>query len=130
MGTYLINELRIRDGIANEEGLAQVKRTVEAYGGRWHSHREDQTLEAAGRISLVLVEFGNMSQAQNWYNSSEYKNVSHLYVDNAIDLVLVDGVSPDFTMAGLAQERPMSPTRRAWCPASWVCRSVWATLRS
>ena len=52
---------------------------------------------------MVLVEIGTMTEAQNWYNSCEYKNISHLYVDNAIDLVLVDGVSPDFTMAGFAQ---------------------------
>src|SRR5215831_1871831 len=105
MGIYLINELRVREGIASEEGLAQMKRTVEAYGGRWHSDRADQALEAARLISLVLVEFGSISQAQNWYNSLEYKDVAQLYVDNAIDLVFVDGVSPDFTMAGLAQER-------------------------
>ena len=117
MGAYLINYGRIRDGVPNQEGLAELKRIVEAYSGRWHS----QGIEDARRNSLVLVEFGTMTEAQNWYNSSEYKNVSHLYVDNAIDLVLVDGVSPDFTMAGPAQERPMSPTRRAWCPASWVC---------
>jgi len=115
MATYLMNELRIRDGIASEDGLAHVKRTVEAYGGRWHADRADRPLEAARQTSLVLVEFGNMSQAQNWYNSTEYGNVSRLYVENAIDLMLVDGVSPDFTMAGLAQERSVSPTRCAWC---------------
>jgi uncharacterized protein (DUF1330 family) len=111
MGAYFINNVRIHDGIPNQEGLAQLKRTVEACGGRWHSHCEEQGLEGARGNSLVLVEFGTMTEAQNCYNSSEYRNISHLYVDNAIDLILVDGVSPDFTMAGFAQERPLSPAR-------------------
>ena len=103
MSAYLINYVRIRDGIPRQEGLAQVKRTVEAYGGRWHSHREEQELEGAREDSLLLVEFATMTEAQNWYNSCDYKNISHHYVDDAIDLVLVDDVSPDFTMAGFAQ---------------------------
>jgi uncharacterized protein (DUF1330 family) len=99
MGAYLINYMRMRDGVPNQEGLAHVKRTVEAYGGRWHG---EQGLARAEENSQVLVEFGTMTEAQNWYNSCEYKNISQLYVDNAIDLVLVDGVFPDFTMAGFA----------------------------
>ena len=73
MSAYLINYLRMRDGIPDQEGLAQVKRTVEARGGRWHSHREEQGLEGARGNSVVLVEFGNMTEAENWYNSYEYK---------------------------------------------------------
>jgi uncharacterized protein (DUF1330 family) len=103
MSAYLINYVRIRDGIPSQEGLAQVKRTVEAYGGRWHSHCEEQRLEAARKHSLVLVEFATMTEAQNWYSSCECKDILHHYVDNAIDLALVDGISPDFTMAGFAQ---------------------------
>jgi uncharacterized protein (DUF1330 family) len=129
MSAYFINELRMRDGIANEEGLAHVRRTVEVYGGRWHS---DRAAQAAKRKSQILVEFGTMSQAESWYSSSEYENVTQLYVDNAIALVLVDEVSPDFTMAGFAQERPASPTsehggvpkpepRQAIADTVWFC---------
>jgi hypothetical protein len=50
-----------------------------------------------------------MTDAQNWYNSSEYDDISHLYISNAIDLALADGVSPDFTMAGFAPERAAPP---------------------
>src|SRR5262245_25263075 len=98
MGAYFINNVRVRDGVLNQEGLAQLKKTVEAYGGRWCC--EEQGREGARANSVVLVEFGCMTDARNWYDSSEYKDISHLYVDNALDLVLVDGVSPDFTMAG------------------------------
>jgi len=109
MGAYLINYVRIREGVPSHEGLAQLKGTVEAYGGRWQSHHQEQSLEGAGGNSVVLVEFGTMTDAQDWYNSREYNRISHLYVDNTIDLALVDGVSPDFTMAGFAQVR-RSPT--------------------
>jgi len=115
MGAYFFNYVRMRDGIPKREGLAQVKRTIEANGGRWHSNREDQGLEDAGANSVVLVEFGSMTEAENCYNSSEYKNVLDLYVANAIDPVLVDGVSPDFSMAGFAQEQPLSRPSKAWC---------------
>ena len=108
MGAYLINNVRIRECVASNEGLAQLKRTVEEYGGRWHS-QEERAIDGARGKAQVLVEFGTMTDAQTWYNSSEYKNVAHVYVDNAIDLALVDGVSPDFTMAGFAEERPLSP---------------------
>ena len=74
MSAYLINYVRIRDGIASQEGLAQVKRTVEAYGGRWHSHWKERALADARAKSVVLVEFGSMTEAQNWYNSCEYEN--------------------------------------------------------
>jgi uncharacterized protein (DUF1330 family) len=102
MSAYLINYACIRDGIPKQEVLAHVRRTVEAYGGRWHSHWEERALAAARGNSVVLLKFGSMTEAQNWYNSCEYKNISHRYADSAIDLVLADGVSPDFTMAGFA----------------------------
>ena len=113
MGAYLINHVRMRSGVPNQEGLAQLKRTVEAHCGRWHSEHEEKGPAGARGNSLVLVEFGTITQAQNWYNSSEYESISRLYVDNAIDLALTDDVSPDFTMAGFAQERPWSSTSKA-----------------
>ena len=105
MGAYLINNVRVRDCVTRHEGLARLRRTVEEYGGKWHSPHDEREPYAAAR-SEVLVEFGTMTEAQTWYNSSEYNDVAHLYVDNAIDLALVDGVSPDFTMAGFTEERP------------------------
>jgi uncharacterized protein (DUF1330 family) len=106
MGTYLINRVRICDGIPNQEALAQVKGSVEAYGGRWHSSWVEPESESGTTKSVVLLEFGTMTEAQKWYNSREYRRITHHYVDNAIDLAFVDGVSPDFTMAGFADDRP------------------------
>ena len=108
MSTYLINHLRIPGGIPNEEGLSyleQVERTVKPYGGKWLGQGEVQVLEGAWPGSLVLMEFASMAVAQNWYNSPEYQRILPLRVKNAIsDLILVDGVSADFTVAGFARQ--------------------------
>jgi len=103
MGTYLINNVRVRDRVTSHEGLAQLKRTVEEYGGRWLSSPDERALESAPGSSQILVEFGTMTEAQSWYNSSEYHDIASVYVENSIDLALVDGISPDFTMAGFGQ---------------------------
>ena len=106
MGTYLINHVRTPDGTPNQEALTQVKRTVEGYGGRWHANWEEHGLAGERATSVVLVEFETLTAAQNWYNSCEYEGLAHHHLDNAIDLALLDGVSPDLTMAGLSQSRP------------------------
>src|SRR5262249_50562799 len=109
MSTYLIKHVRTCGGIADHEALAQVRRTVEGYGGRWHSSWEEHGHTGERVTSVVLLEFGTMNDAQNWYNSSEYEGIAHHCVDDTIDLALVDDVSPDLTMAGLSQTRPLSP---------------------
>jgi uncharacterized protein (DUF1330 family) len=109
MGTYLINHVRIRNGIAKQEALAQLKRTIESHGGRWYSYDKEPSVDGGQDNSRVLVEFPNMMAAENWYNSSDYLSISQTYVANSIDLALVDGINPDFTMAGFAQTSPSSP---------------------
>jgi len=50
------------------------------------------------------MEFPSMANAQRWYSSPEYQEILPLRVNNAIsDLVLVEGVGPDFTVAGFAR---------------------------
>jgi uncharacterized protein (DUF1330 family) len=119
VGAYLINDVRMRDGVPNEEGLAQLKRTVETYCGRWLQRQGSGPAEGR-RSSLILVEFATMTDAQRWYSSFEYERVSRVYVHNAIDLALTDEVGPDFTMAGFAQESPSS--------ATWDHRGTYATV--
>jgi uncharacterized protein (DUF1330 family) len=82
-----------------------VESTVKAYGGRWLAQGDVRVVEGAWPGSAVLMEFPNMTDAQNWYNSPEYQQILHLRVNNVIsDLILVDGVGPDFTPAALAQQ--------------------------
>jgi len=106
MATYLINHLRIPGGVPNEQGLSyleQVESTVKAYGGKWLAQGEGRVVEGAWPGSVVLLEFPSMQAAESWYNSAEYQRILHLRTDNAIsDLILIDAVEPDFSVAGFA----------------------------
>jgi uncharacterized protein (DUF1330 family) len=109
MSTYLINHLRIPNGIPkpeNLEYLEKVEATFTPYGGRWLAlDGQVEALEGAWPGSVVLMEFPDMSTAKRWYHSPEYQEILHLRTDTAIsDLVLVDAVSRDFTSAGWARE--------------------------
>jgi len=45
------------------------------------------------------------AQSRSWYHSPEYQRILPLRVNNSIsDLILVDGVGPDFTVSGFAQQ--------------------------
>ena len=108
MTAYLINHLRIPGGVPNEEGpsyLEQVESTVRPYGGRWLAQGAVQVVEEAWPGSVVLMEFPDVSAARNWYESSNYQRILHLRVDNSIsDLILVEGVPTDFTVAGFERQ--------------------------
>jgi uncharacterized protein (DUF1330 family) len=108
MSTYLINHLRIPGGVPNEEGMSyleQVQATVEPYGGKWLAQGDVDVIEGAWPGSVVLLEFPSRADAENWYNSPEYQAILPLRVNNAIsDIILVDSVGPDFTVAGFAQQ--------------------------
>jgi uncharacterized protein (DUF1330 family) len=108
MSTYLINHLRIPGGVPNDEGLAyleQVEATAKAYGGEWLAQGDVQVLEGSWPGAIVLMRFPSMTEALNWYHSPAYQQILYLRVNNAIsDLVLVDEVGRDFTVAGLARE--------------------------
>jgi len=108
MTTYLINHLRIPGGVPNDEGLSyleQVEATAKPYGGEWLAQGDVRVLEGAWPGALVLMRFPSMSNAMSWYNSAAYQKILHLRVNNSVsDLVLVDGVGRDFTVAGSARE--------------------------
>jgi uncharacterized protein (DUF1330 family) len=108
MSTYLINHLRIPGGIPNSEGLdylEQVESTAKPHGGKWLAQGDVNVVEGAWPGSVVLMEFPSLTDAQNWYDSPEYKKIRHLRINNSIsDMILVEGVSPDFTVAGFAQQ--------------------------
>lgn len=108
MSTYVINHLRIPGGVPNEGALRyleQVEATAKPYGGRWLAQGEPQVVEGAWPGLVVLIEFPSPADVHKWYDSAEYREILHLRVDNTIsDLILVDGVGPDFTVAGFAQQ--------------------------
>jgi len=51
------------------------------------------------------MAFLSTTAARNWYKSLDYLRILHLRVDSAIsDLILVEGVRSDFTVAGFARQ--------------------------
>jgi uncharacterized protein (DUF1330 family) len=109
MTTYLINHLRIPNGVPKPEALEyleSVEGTFAPYGGKWLVlDGTVEALEGAWPGSVVLMEFPDMDTAKEWYNSSEYQRILHLRTDNVIsDLILVDPVGADFTSSGWAKE--------------------------
>ncbi|MGC4864577.1 DUF1330 domain-containing protein [Micromonospora sp. DT53] len=108
MSTYLINHLRIPGGVPNEAGLSyleQVEATVRPYGGKWLAQGDATVVEGAWPGSVVLMEFPDRAAAEAWYGSAEYQAILPMRTNNAIsDLILVDGVGPDFTVAGFARQ--------------------------
>jgi uncharacterized protein (DUF1330 family) len=109
MTTYLINHLRIPNGVPNPEALVyleNVEATFLPYGGKWLViDAKVHPLEGEWPGSVVLMEFPDMETAQKWYNSPEYQKILHLRTDNAIsDLILADHVGPGFTSAAWAQQ--------------------------
>ena len=90
-----------------DEGIAPpfapAPDTVKPYGGRWLAQGDVLVVEGAWPGSAVLMEFPSLAAAQDWYNSAEYQEILHLRTDNVIsDLVLIEGVGPDFTVGGFA----------------------------
>jgi uncharacterized protein (DUF1330 family) len=109
MTTYLINHLRIPNGIPKPENLEYldaVEATFTPYGGKWLVlDAQVEPVEGAWPGSVVLMSFPDMETAKRWYHSDEYQAILHLRTDNAIsDLILVDAVGSDFTSAAWAQD--------------------------
>ncbi|RAO04119.1 DUF1330 domain-containing protein [Micromonospora noduli] len=85
--------------------LEQVEATVRPYGGKWLAQGDVTVVEGAWPGSVVLMEFPDRAAAEKWYGSAEYQAILPMRANNAIsDLILVDGVGPDFTVAGFAQQ--------------------------
>lgn len=60
---------------------------------------------AAEKSIALAPQLADGADAQSWYNSPEYQKILHLRVNNAIsDPILVEGVSPGFTVAGFAKQ--------------------------
>ncbi len=109
MTTYLINHLRIPNGVPKPDGLTyleSVEATFKPYGGKWLVlDAPVEVLEGEWPGSAVLMEFPDMGTAKKWYNSPEYQGILRLRTDNVIsDLVLVEAVSPYFASAEWAQQ--------------------------
>lgn len=109
MTAYLVNHLRIPNGVPNAEALTyleNVEATFLPYGGKWLAlDAQVEVLEGEWPGSVVLMEFPDMDTARQWYGSPEYQRIIHLRTDNSIsDLVLVESVGSGFTSAEWARQ--------------------------
>jgi uncharacterized protein (DUF1330 family) len=104
MSAYLINHLRIPNGVPSPDALSyleSVEATFKPFGGRWLVlDAQVEVMEGAWPGSVVLMEFPDMNNAKAWYSSTEYQEILHLRTDSTIsDLILAEPVRPDFTSA-------------------------------
>jgi uncharacterized protein (DUF1330 family) len=102
MTTYLVNHLRIPNGVPSPQGLEYLERVEDTflpYDGRWLVlDAQVEVLEGACPGSVVLMEFPGMATAKKWYFSPEYQETVHLRADSTISgLILVDPVDAGFT---------------------------------
>ena len=86
--------------------LTPLEGTAKPHGAKWLAQGDvDYVVEGAWPGSVVLMEFPSLTDAQNWYDSPEYKKIRHLRINNSIsDMILVEGVGLDFTVAGFARQ--------------------------
>ena len=107
MSAYLINHLGLPCGVPNAEELdylEQVEATAKPYGATWLALADVNVVEGAWPGSVVLVEFPSFADAQDWFASPECQRLLPLRINNAIsDLILVEGVCSDFSVANLAR---------------------------
>lgn len=109
MTAYLINHLRIPNGVPKEENLdylEKVEATFLPFHGKWLVlDGQVEVIEGEWPGSVVLMEFPDLDTAKTWYASPEYQAILRLRTDNAIsDLILVEPVSENFTSAGWARD--------------------------
>jgi uncharacterized protein (DUF1330 family) len=81
------------------EYIERIQDTLEPYGGRFvvHGPSTVEVVEGSWPGTVVIVEFPSVDQARAWYRSPAYQEIIALRTDHIDgDLVLVDGVGPDY----------------------------------
>jgi uncharacterized protein (DUF1330 family) len=85
--------------------LDQVEATVAPFGGKWLAMGPVTVIEGVWPGAVVLMEFPNREQAENWYNSAAYQKILPLRLRNAIsDIVLIDELPAGFTVKAYAAD--------------------------
>ena len=94
---YLIAEVEVTDTAAYESYTSAVVSIVAQYGGRYIV-RGGQTASFEGdapKGRLVIIEFANMSAAQAFLRSDEYRPVADIRHKHAVSrIMIVEGVIP------------------------------------
>ncbi|MFG2677332.1 DUF1330 domain-containing protein [Streptomyces sp. NPDC048445] len=100
MTAYAIAHLQ-PDSLPNEEVIDYIdgiQSTMDPYGGRFLVHVTPvEILEGDWPGAVVVLEFPAIEAARTWYASPDYQELAPLRTRNIPgDLVLVDGVAPDY----------------------------------
>jgi len=97
MSVYLIIDIAILDQDVYGEFVARVSAVVEQYGGRYLV-RGGEVFPVAGDWHpkrIVIVEFENPEQVQEFYASPEYLALAPLREQSAsIRAIIVEGYEP------------------------------------
>ncbi|MYW13995.1 DUF1330 domain-containing protein [Streptomyces sp. SID2563] len=100
MTAYAIAHL-YPEGRPNAEVIDYIERiqpTMDPYGGRFLVHVAPvEVVEGAWPGAVVVLGFPSIEEARAWYASPAYQELVPLRARNmAGDLVLVEGVAPDY----------------------------------
>ncbi|NED10195.1 DUF1330 domain-containing protein [Streptomyces sp. SID9124] len=106
MTAYAIAHL-YPEGRPNDEVIDYIDRiqsTMDPYGGRFLVHNAPvEVVEGAWPGAVVVVGFPGIEEARAWYASAAYRELVPLRARNmAGDLVLVEGVGPDYDPSATA----------------------------
>ncbi|MFF5447208.1 DUF1330 domain-containing protein [Streptomyces sp. NPDC012888] len=87
------------------EYLESIQETLDPFAGRFVIHGPPaEVLEGTWPGSMVLIEFPGLVEARAWYDSPAYRAILRLRADHIEgDLLLIDGVGPDYDPAERAR---------------------------
>uniref|UniRef100_A0AAU2K4M6 DUF1330 domain-containing protein n=1 Tax=Streptomyces sp. NBC_00049 TaxID=2903617 RepID=A0AAU2K4M6_9ACTN len=106
MRAYGFAHLRSRRHHADViEYLERIQATLDPFAGRFVIHGPPiEVLEGEWPGSMVLIEFPGRAEARAWYESPAYRAILRLRADHIDgDLLLIDGVGPDYDPAERAR---------------------------
>ena len=98
MASYAVGILRdVKMGPPIVEYLERIDATLAPYGGHFIVHGGDLTLlEGSSPGTLVVIEFPDRANAEQWYSSPAYRAILPLRTENSASTVfIVDGVDRD-----------------------------------
>ncbi|MDT9682441.1 DUF1330 domain-containing protein [Streptomyces sp. TRM76323] len=100
------------------EYLERIQATLDPFAGRFVIHGPPaEVLEGTWSGSMVLIEFPDLAKARAWYDSPPYQDILRLRTDHIEgDVVLVEGVGPDYDPAERAGRLRAAAAERAGQP--------------
>ena len=105
MSAYAIAHLQDADPHPDiAEYIEQISGTFEPYGGRFLVHATPHEVKEGGWPGhVVLIGFPGIVEARAWWDSPAYQEIAPLRSRHiAGDIILVEGVPPDYDPTALA----------------------------